>query len=197
MTLPTISKAQLRLKPVAGPYSRYLGGGEVVILIALLRAVSPKAMIEFGCNDGTTARRVLDHVHSIERYIGIDAERGHRTTLKCQQSEVPLIPGRNARDDSRFVLIQKDSRTLGESFDEPCDAVFIDGDHSYDGVMNDSAIASRLLRPGGVIIWHDYGNPAVEVTTALDHLHANDWPIVHIAGTWLAALRRRTNDGRR
>jgi hypothetical protein len=27
------------------------------------------------------------------------------------------------------------------------------------------------VRPGGIIIWHDYGNPTVEVTQVLDHLY--------------------------
>jgi len=76
MSLPTIAVAEFAPKPIAGPYSKYLGGDELKVLIAILEAAAPKVMVEFGCNEGMTAKRILQHVHSIERYIGIDVKRG-------------------------------------------------------------------------------------------------------------------------
>ena len=35
--------------------------------------------------------------------------------------------------------------------------VFVDGCHAYDFVHQDTANALRYLRPGGLIVWHDYG----------------------------------------
>jgi SAM-dependent methyltransferase len=40
------------------------------------------------------------------------------------------------------------------------DLIFIDADHSYEAVSRDIALALPLLRPGGLIAFHDYGNPA-------------------------------------
>jgi Methyltransferase domain len=38
-----------------------------------------------------------------------------------------------------------------------CDLVFIDGDHSYDGVRSDTTNAFRLLRDDrSVVVWHDF-----------------------------------------
>jgi hypothetical protein len=38
-----------------------------------------------------------------------------------------------------------------------CDLVFIDGDHSYDGVRSDTEHAFRLLRNDrSAVVWHDY-----------------------------------------
>lgn len=40
-----------------------------------------------------------------------------------------------------------------------CDLVFVDGDHHYNSVVNDTKIAFDLLRDEkSVIVWHDYGN---------------------------------------
>lgn len=40
------------------------------------------------------------------------------------------------------------------------DAIYIDGDHSYTGVMNDLEEAYRIVKPGGWIMGHDYAiNP--------------------------------------
>jgi predicted O-methyltransferase YrrM len=36
------------------------------------------------------------------------------------------------------------------------DFIFVDADHSYEGIENDSKKALQMLRPGGVIVWHDY-----------------------------------------
>jgi predicted O-methyltransferase YrrM len=37
----------------------------------------------------------------------------------------------------------------------PVDVLFIDGDHSYEGVKKDFEIYSRLVRPDGLIFLHD------------------------------------------
>ena len=36
------------------------------------------------------------------------------------------------------------------------DLIFIDADHTYNAVVNDSNKAMEMLRPGGVLVWHDY-----------------------------------------
>jgi predicted O-methyltransferase YrrM len=175
--------------PLRGPFSRYLGAQETALLAALIGSVKPRVMIEFGCNRGTTAKRLLDNIGSLEKYIGIDVAPDHVPTLACQRSEVPNHAGCDAADDARFLLLTMPSRSLDVEALEPCDAVFIDGDHSLPAVMHESRLARALLRPGGIICWHDYGNPAVEVTAALDALQAQGWPINCVENSWLAFLR--------
>jgi hypothetical protein len=143
-------------------------------------------MIEIGCQLGETAKAILWQVHTLERYIGIDVPYRHRTTLTGQQTEVPANPGLYAEDDPRFYLLLQDSTKLTPFDLEPCDAVFIDGDHSLFAVLHDSHLARALIRSGGIIIWHDMYNEAVEVTAALKQLR---WPVTHIEGTWLAYLQ--------
>jgi predicted O-methyltransferase YrrM len=174
---------------VTGHFSWYLGGMECSILIDLVKSVEPKVMIEFGCNLGITAQRVLENVPTLEKYIGIDVWPNYETTLKCQRSEVPYVAGRYA-DDPRFYLLIGPTQKLSADELEPCDAVFIDGDHSFSAVTHESKIARELIRPGGIIIWHDYQNPHVEVTEALRSLHEDGWPIVSVKNSWLAYMRR-------
>jgi hypothetical protein len=46
-----------------------------------------------------------------------------------------------------------DFKKLNRKFD----LIFIDGDHSYNGVKNDTKIAFELLRDEqAIIVWHDY-----------------------------------------
>jgi predicted O-methyltransferase YrrM len=174
---------------VSGQFSKYLGATECSILIDLVKSVSPKVMIEFGCNSGITARRVLDNVVTLEKYIGVDVEPQHKTTLKCQENEIPVVAGCYA-DDFRFQLLTCPTQCLTENDLEPCDAVFIDGDHSFYAVRHESLIAKELVRPGGIIVWQDFQKPAVEVTAVLTGLAGEGWPIVSVKNSWLAYMRR-------
>jgi predicted O-methyltransferase YrrM len=187
--LRKFTSAELGAVPVAGPFSNYLNASETAILIALIKSVSPRVMIEFGCNQGITAARVLENVPTLERYIGIDVPPDHETTLQCQQSEVPAVAGAHAAHDNRFFLLTATSRSLRAKDLEQCDAVFIDGDHSEAAVLHESRLARRLVRPNGIIVWHDFANQAVEVTQAITRLHDEGWPIDCVANSWLAFAR--------
>jgi len=175
---------------VPGPFSLYMTPQETSLLVALVRSVDPRTVIEFGCNQGLTARRLLDNISTIERYIGVDVPPDHDTVLECQRSEVPELAGVHAIDDRRFELLLVPTSELSIDDLEPCDAVFIDGDHSHDAVIHESLLARKLLRMGGIIVWHDYGNPAVEVTRAVDRLRDDGWVIDSVENSWLAFTRR-------
>jgi predicted O-methyltransferase YrrM len=146
-------------------------------------------MIEFGCNVGITAARLLDNIPSLQKYIGIDVASDYRTPLECQRREVPVNAGWYAASDERFFLLQAPSLTLRSGDLEPCDAVFIDGDHSELTVLHESRLARRLVRNGGIIVWHDFNNPAVEVTQALEGLAREGWPIRSVENSWLAFMK--------
>lgn len=168
--------------------NQYLGDRETAILIDLLGY--PRVVIEFGCNIGRTARAILAARPGIERYVGIDVPFDHEPTLPGQRMETPLRAG-SVVNDRRFKLLIQDSRTLSVDDLEPCDAVFIDGDHSYGAVLSDSRLAYSLLRPGGILVWHDYGNPSVEVTQAVAVLYQSGWPVSQVMDTWLTYVRKQ------
>lgn len=185
MKIPSIPKSEF-VGTIAS-FNPYLNSEETSIVVALTDNVAPKVFIEFGCNYGRTAKTLLHHVLSLEKYIGIDVPSEHEPLLACQRSEIPYNAGGFAATDPRFFLLLRNSLELEARDLEPCDAVFIDGDHSERAVLHDSNLACALLRPGGIIIWHDYGNNAVEVTQALHYLHQQcGWRITPVRDTWLA-----------
>jgi predicted O-methyltransferase YrrM len=171
---------------------RYFNPSELDILVYLIASVRPRTVVEFGCHEGRAAATVLNNVPSIEHYVGIDVLPGYVTLKECQRKEVPGEPGKLVRDDPRFRLILRKRGSFDLSAQElpACDAVFTDADHSRAGVLNDTALALALLRPGGVLIWHDDNRlPQVEVSETLDELAQQGTDIVHVADTWLAFLR--------
>ena len=165
---------------------QYLQPGEQEVLLTLIKSVAPKTMVEIGVNIGLTARAMLRHIPSIEHYVGIDVDVDYRFEIPAQQTEHPDEPGRLVKDDPRFELRLRGRHMMPTE----ADAVFIDGDHGMRAVMADSKWAAEVVRPGGIIVWHDYGNPTVEVTEVLDWLRGEGRRIMHVAGTWLAFEHR-------
>jgi methyltransferase family protein len=192
MSLPTVPASQFDVQPIdwAGLSRRYMNPGELEVLIALVRSVSPRHVIEIGVNAGRTAKAILANVPGIERYTGIDVLPGYVPEKVVQRREVPANPGEMVKDDARFQLVLRPGGSLDLtpwdlSFAE---VVFIDGDHGHRAVERDSALATEIVRRRpGMIIWHDYHDlGTVDVKPVLDNLHRDGRNIVHVEGTWLA-----------
>jgi predicted O-methyltransferase YrrM len=56
--------------------------------------------------------------------------------------------------DAGVRLLVADTRTADQPA-EPCDLIFVDGDHSYDGARADLERWRPALRPGGHLLFHD------------------------------------------
>jgi hypothetical protein len=61
--------------------------------------------------------------------------------------------------------IQANSQTFDyNSLNQKFDLIFIDGDHHYESVKNDTTNAFKLLKDeNSIIIWHDYGNDPSDI----------------------------------
>lgn len=166
--------------------------GELEVLIALVRSVAPKCVIEFGVNTGRTAKAILANVPGIETYQGIDVTSDYVPSKKVQRNEVPADPGVMVRDDPRFELIvrPRGSLDLKATDLEPADAIFIDGDHGRAAVLHDTALAHQIVRRGGIIIHHDYHHlGTVDVAEVLEEFAAAGHKLFHVEGTWLVFER--------
>lgn len=190
--IKTISMANLGVKP-RYEKRRFLNPGEIDVLLALVRTVAPRVMIEIGVNEGRTAKEMLQWVPSLEQYVGIDVPPGYVTAKEVQRQEVPDKAGYLASYDQRFELIvrPRGSLDLGPGDLPRCDVVFIDGDHGREALLHDTALARYLVRPGGLIIWHDYHElGTVDVKAVLDEFYELGADLWHVEGTWIVYERR-------
>lgn len=64
------------------------------------------------------------------------------------------------------------------------DFIFVDGDHSYDYIKNDTQKAFELLAPNGAIVWHDFAGKSEGVVRYLLEL-AIEKPLMRIKNTCL------------
>jgi predicted O-methyltransferase YrrM len=200
MPLPQVDPITLDVRPLDWSgipeehRARFLNPGEPEVLAALVRSVRPRSMVEFGCQNGRTARLMLDNVSTLRRYLGIDVPVGYVTEKEVQRGEVPARPGELAFPDRRFRLVLSGlgSHNLTPADIGVFDVAFIDGDHSYAGVMNDFTLSCLCIAPGGLIIFHDFHDlGTVDVKKAVEEIHGQSGRIVeHITGTWFAVTRQ-------
>ena len=129
-------------------------------------------------------------------------ERLLRQVPDCELALLVRPGRRGALDRIRREVLKNDAfdrlrRETGDSktFDETpwagqCDLVFVDGSHARSYVESDSQKALRLVKPGGLVLWHDYrGHKLRGVFDTLNQL-ARTMPLVHIHGTSIVAYRR-------
>lgn len=62
----------------------------------------------------------------------------------------------------RSAYIHTDAKMFCDIWNKPIDLLFIDGDHSYEGVQKDYLLWALHVRPGGTILFHDYDHPDVK-----------------------------------
>lgn len=200
LKLPVIPQSALDVRPIEwmGLPRRFLNLGEAEVLVALMRSVNARRVLEIGCNEGRTAKLMLANVPSIERYVGIDVPPGYQFACAVQKNEVPKNPGHYAQEHKAFELVLRARGSLDlmpqdlVPGDAPkFDAVFIDGDHSRAAVVRDSVLADYVVRPGGMIIWHDYHD--LGTVDVRDVLHERESPwgtlMEHVEGTWIVMQR--------
>lgn len=133
---------------------------EIVELGKILQASPPRRSLEIGTNYGGTLLMLCTLSPPGARIISVDLPRG-RFGGGYPLRKIPLYR-RFPRSGQRLHLIRADShaaetkqRVLRLLSGEPLDYLFLDGDHSYDGVRRDFEMYAPLVRSGGIVAFHD------------------------------------------
>jgi predicted O-methyltransferase YrrM len=154
------------------------------VLPGLVSAFRPRNFLEIGVYEGKTSKMILDQAPWIERYVGVDFKR---IGPGLPWPHPGKFSGFMAEDDPRFSMIHLEGEGKWDIDDVGImDMVFIDGDHSFEGVVKDTIKARQLLRDGnGVIIWHDYNNSGAMGVREYIHSHNQENKIVWVEDSWI------------
>jgi hypothetical protein len=164
---------------------------EARILMAILRAHQPKAVLEIGTFFGHTTLRMAKTlptatIHTIDLPPNsslVDKTDHHLINRRKVGREF-----RNRPECSRIVQYLADTATFDFiQIKEPRPTFFfIDGSHSYEYCKNDSEKCYALCNGHGTFVWHDADMNHPEVLKFLEEWYANGRDIRIIAGTRLA-----------
>jgi predicted O-methyltransferase YrrM len=128
---------------------------EAAYLYRLVRALGPATIAEIGRFRGGGTFLLAAAMPDGSRLVSYDTHLkvGAPDAGAELDSELRAALARYGLAD-RVELVVGDSRSAPAPA-EPCDLVFLDGDHSYEGVRADYERWETLLRPDGHLLLHD------------------------------------------
>jgi hypothetical protein len=155
---------------------------DVFIILKAVMGFGSTRILELGSYRGDTARLIAEHTPDHVRICTVDIHPEHGAAYK----DTPLA----RRIDRKVGKITP--ALFGP--DEKYDFIFVDADHDFNSVVNDTTVAFQLLTETGVIFWHDYNfsgyfHGMAGIPEALKIFSAQ-YPIVSLSGTTLALHSR-------
>jgi len=167
---------------------RWTPAHDTIRLIHLVREVSGD-ILEIGCNLGITTKELAEAFPD-RTVCGVDFVLAKESMTEKQKWEAPTEVGSIAKHLSNVRIFEESSFTFDYRKAGSPKIIFIDGDHSYEGVRRDTEKAMDYLRAtgGGRIIWHDYHDRESDWCSVKRYL--NDCVPEHtfIENSWLALL---------
>ena len=120
-------------------------------------AAGKRRLVEIGVWHGVTTVRLRSVMASNGLLFAVDPFPIGRLGFSLQQSIAHSEVGRVVNGDVKWLrmtgIAAAKEYATGEH--EPVDFIFIDGDHSYDGLRDDWEAWSPLVAPGGIVALHD------------------------------------------
>lgn len=115
------------------------------LLIERLNLPTNPVAAEVGVAQGEFSKFILETLHPKELHL-FDLRLQHIEILFSEEIELKQV-----------CLHEGDSSTLMSSLsDGYFDLIYIDGDHSYEGVMKDISEATEKLKLNGYLVFNDY-----------------------------------------
>ncbi len=133
---------------------------EIRWLFGLVREQRPRTVLEIGMDEGGTLFLWTRAAAPDARLIAIDTRPPGplglaspfplvRRSFACARQRVELVMAANSHDPATLERVRA---VLGG---RKIDFLFVDGDHSYEGVWQDFHMYSPLVRRDGLIAFHD------------------------------------------
>jgi len=153
---------------------------DLVMLLKIAVCTEPKRVLEIGSYRGYTALFLAQHISPNARIVTMDRHPDHGEAYRM--SPLAHMIERRVGEIDRAMFERDESASY--------DLIFVDADHSYESVRNDTELILPLLSPAGFIVWHDYANWGYVsgengVPEYLGEL-GGTLPIAHVAGSTLA-----------
>jgi hypothetical protein len=132
---------------------------ELWILCMLARSATPQRVFEFGTFDGFTTIHLAANTSPGSEIFTIDRNAGRYPFSGLRPFTHAISVGGRFHGHplaQRIHQLTGDTRNFDFTpYAGTCGLVFLDADHAYEGTQTDTRTAMTLLRPGGMLVWHD------------------------------------------
>lgn len=138
---------------------------ELTIISQLIHDHKPQTIFEIGTFNGRTTINLAHFSPQEATVYTLDLPKEGLATAKFGIEEGDrkyvdknVIGERYQKNTDKIVQLYGDSATFDFTpYYGTMDFVFVDGAHSAPYAENDTEVAFKLIRDGGIILWHDYG----------------------------------------
>ena len=134
-------------------------------LTSMFKDLGFKKGVEVGVNNGRYSKWIMIKAKPDKLYL-VDPYKEYASYVESHYNGQDVFDQyyENAKtrlkqwtDQARTEFIRKESMSAVEDFvDNSLDFVFIDGNHTFEYVVNDIAEWEKKIKPGGIISGHDY-----------------------------------------
>lgn len=148
-----------------------------------LMGVEIKTAVEIGVFEGENAKSLRSlfpdmHLYLVDPWNLTDDYLKDGGPISQQQAVMDAAFFQVLHDffeDTKTQILRLSSFEASQRIEGPLDLVFIDGDHSYEGVKQDISLWLPKVRSGGIISGHDYDYPELPgVRKAVDEVLGED-----------------------
>lgn len=184
-------------------------GDSAWLLYGLVRAMKPQVCVETGSARGKSTCYIAQALRENlgGKLYAIDPHRstawndaGEHDTFPALQRNLHAIGG-----EAYVEIIRSGSAEAARGWSRPIDMIFIDGDHSYEGVKADWDLFLPHLARFGVVVFHDTTWSITDypftvrqdlgVSRLLEELRAAGYPLVTIDRNYGVTLVQPTPGG--
>ena len=152
---------------------------EGAALAALIQEHGARHIFEFGTYKGVSTTQLALNIPDGGMVYTLDLPEDHPAySLAIPKSEERQIAAEKGKGilipealRHKVTFLRSDSATFDTTpYRGSMDLVFVDGAHSYDYVKNDTEKGLEMLRPGGIVAWHDCNPSHIDVVSYLKSL---------------------------
>lgn len=186
-------------------------GDSANLLYGLVRSMKPETCVEIGSARGKSAcyigialtENARGRLYAIDPHRPTDWNDANSSTgtFEAFRANVAALGL-----SEHVTIVRSTSEEAARAWQTPIDLLFIDGDHSYDGVKRDWDLFVPYVNPFGIVVFHDtawemghYRGEArhdMGVPRFVDELREAGYPVVTIERDYGVSLVQPTLRGR-
>jgi predicted O-methyltransferase YrrM len=184
-------------------------GDSAYLLYGLVRSAKPKVVVEIGSARGRSAcfMGMALKENGTGRLYAIDPHTRTKWNDEDSVETYDLLADnvRRLRLQEQIVILRDTSDNVASTWNLPIDTLFIDGDHSYEGVKRDWKLFSPFVNPFGEVVFHDtlwdlrpdpkYARADMGVPRFVEELRGEGYPVITLDRNFGVSLVQPVRSG--
>lgn len=155
------------------------GQADMAIMKEEVEKLQPEDIyLEIGVDEGRSLTVARHYAHDEVWTIGVDYidPPGRAPYMNIKLGHFPNGTGMISIG-KRCIYIHGDANMVAQLWEKPISLLFIDGDHSYEGVQKDHTAWVPKVKKGGTVLYHDYDHP--DTKRFLDDTYGDNKEVCH------------------